>query len=64
MPGSTRDKLGPWKSYKTGEPGGLFHVGDDLGEEKDLSDSDPERALELRKMLKEIREQKRSAPNS
>lgn len=42
-------RMGDWKLTKAADGGGLFHVAKDIGEERDLSASEPEKLDELTK---------------
>jgi len=53
-PAKIRDGLGPWKQWKTAEPGLLFDLAADPGETRDLASENPVKTGELAAELQRI----------
>lgn len=54
-PGTTRERLGPWNKVNVPEPGFLFNVADDPGEQSNLAREEPERLAAMAARLDALR---------
>lgn len=65
MRGDLAIRQGPWKLVlpKTGDPE-LYHLGDDIGETKDLANTKPEVVEKLTALIKRYRREGRSTPGA